>query len=152
MRATVDASGYMGRSFVDQLRLIGVNDKRVVHAIKNYYRAFEQRSRWLREDLLYVGDLDRYEERLIEEWDLVFQEMSDALGQDAAEEVMKNAGRELYRKFESDPLPSIKPAVTEPAIARGTYQMLADDLRVGWHLKFIEHLRPILLRGKEASG
>ena len=68
LEATIDATGYLDRVFVEQLRLIGVNPNRVFHAIRNYYRAFEQRSRWVREDLLYVGELDRYEARLIEEW------------------------------------------------------------------------------------
>lgn len=150
MWATVDASGYMGRTFVEQLNLIDVNQDRVVHAIRNYYRAFEQRSRWVREDLLYVGDLERYEEQLIEEWDLIFQQMRDALGEDAAEEAKIRAAQDLYKWVETGTHRVIKPAVTEPAIARGTYQMLADDLRVGWHLEFCKRLLA-LLAGTEAS-
>ncbi len=151
MWATVDASGYMGRTFVEQLNLIDVNQDRVVHAIRNYYRAFEQRSRWVREDLLYVGDLERYEEQLIEEWDLIFQQMRDALGEDAAEEAKIRAAQDLYKWVETGGTHRvIKPAVTEPAIARGTYQMLADDLRVGWHLEFCKRLLA-LLAGTEAS-
>jgi len=144
MRETVDASGYLGRAFVEQLRVIGVNEERVVHAIRNYYRAFEQRSRWVREDLLYVGELDRYEERLVEEWDLMFQQMRDDLGQDAAEDVKARAARGLYKWVESNPHHPIRISVTEPAIARGTYHMLADDLRVGWHAEFRERLQAIL--------
>ena len=85
MRETVDAIGYLEKTFVEQLKLIDVNHNRVVHAIRNYYRAFEQRSRWMREDLLYVRELERYEERLIEEWDLMFEQMRDELGEAAAE-------------------------------------------------------------------
>lgn len=121
MRATVDASGYLGRAFVEQLKLIGVNENRVVHAIRNYYRAFEHRSRWMREDLLYVGELDRYEDRLIEEWDLMFQQMRDELGQDAADEAKARAAQNLYKWVETGTHYLIRPAVTEPAIARGTY-------------------------------
>ena len=58
---TVDASGYQDRKFVQQLRLIEVGNKRIFYAIQNYFRAFMQRSRWVREDLLLVGELDRYE-------------------------------------------------------------------------------------------
>jgi len=150
MRATVDASGYLGRAFVEQLRLIGVNQNRVVHAIRNYYRAFEQRSRWMREDLLYVGELDRYEDRLMEEWDLTFQQMRDELGEDAADAAKTRAAQNLYKWVETGTHHVIRPAVTEPAISRGTYQMLADDLRVGWHLEFRERLQA-LLAGTEAS-
>lgn len=150
MRATVDASGYLDRPFVEQLNLIGVNQSRVLHAIRNYYRAFEQRSRWMREDLLYVGELDRYEDRLTEEWDLLFQQMRDELGDDAAEEAKTHAALDLYKWVETGTHHLIRPAVTEPAIARGTYQMLADDLRVGWHLEFRDRLQA-LLSGTEAS-
>lgn len=144
MRATVDASGYMDRPFVEQLNIIGVNQNRVIHAIRNYYRAFEQRSRWMREDLLYVGELDRYEDRLVEEWDLLFQQMRDDLGDDAAEDEMTRAAQVLYKWVESGAHHPIRRGVTEPAIARGTYQILADDLRVGWHLEFRERLQALL--------
>lgn len=150
MQATVDASGYMGRPFVEQLNLIGVNQNRVLHAIRNYYRAFEHRSRWLREELLYVGDLERYEDRLVEEWDLMFQQMRDVLGTDAAEEAKTRAAQNLYCWVETGSHHPIRPAVSEPAIARGTYQMLADDLRVGWHLEFRERLKAVL-SGTEVS-
>lgn len=144
MQATIDESGYMDRNFVKQLNLINVNKKRVFHAIRNYYRAFEQRSRWMREDLLLVGELDRYEEKLVEEWDLLFQQMCDDLGVDAAEEEMAQAAKNLYAWVETGAHHPIRSGVTEPAIARGTYQMLADDLRVGWHLKFREHIEALL--------
>lgn len=144
MGATVDASGYLERQFVKQLNLIGVNQNRIFHAIRNYYRAFEQRSRWIREELLYVGELDRYESRLVEEWDLQFQQMRDALGDEAAEEAKLRAAQDLYKWVETKTHPHIRSAVTEPAISRGTYQMLADDLRVGWHSEFRERLHSLL--------
>ena len=144
MRATVDASGYLDRPFVEQLNLIGINQNRVFHAIRNYYRAFEQRSRWMREDLLYVGELDRYEDRLIEEWDLLFQQMRDELGEDVAEDAKNRAAQNLYKWVETGMHHLIRPGVTESAISRGTYQMLADDLRVGWHLEFRERLQTLL--------
>jgi len=151
MRATVDASGYMDRPFVAQLNIIGVNQNRVFHAIRNYYRAFEQRSRWMRENLLYVGELDRYEERLVEEWDLHFQQMRDDLGDDAAEDEMTREAQELYKWVEAGAHDPIRRGVTEPAIARGTYQMLADDLRVGWHLEFRERLQALLSSAEVSS-
>lgn len=144
MSATVDASGYMDRSFVDQLNIIGVNRKRILYAVKDYYRAFEHRSRWVREDLLYVGELDRYEQRLVEEWDRLFQQMRDDLGDDAAEDEMTRAAQDLYKWVETGEHHPIRRDVTEPAISRGTYQMLADDLRVGWHLEFRERLEALL--------
>lgn len=63
----------LGKPFVEQLRLIALADKRIRYAVADYYRAFEQRSRWLREDLLLVGDLENYEKRLVEEWERAFE-------------------------------------------------------------------------------
>lgn len=150
MRTGIDSTGYFDHTFVKQLRLIGIGETRIFHAIRNYFRAFEHRSRWMREDLIYVGELDCYEERLVEEWDLLFQQMCDDLGQSAAEENKKIAAQNLYRWVESGAHHFIRPAVIEPAISRGTYQILADDSRVGWHIEFRQRLKELLER-KEVS-
>jgi len=140
MSASVDASGYQDRLFVHQLRFIEIGNPRIFHAIRNFFRAFEHRSRWIREDLILVGDLERYEERLIEEWDILFQQMRDELGVDASEESKKIAAQTLYKWVETATHPQIRPGVTEPSISRGTYQILSDSQRVGWHLEFKERL------------
>ena len=144
LEATVDASGYQDRTFVDQLRLIGVGNKRIFYAIRSYFRAFEQRSRWIREDLLLVGDLSRYEARLIEEWELHFAQMRDELGKAATEELKQQAARKLYKWIETGEHPRIRPRCNEPFVSRGTYQMLADNAHVGWHPEFAERLRELL--------
>jgi len=86
MEEAVADSDYQDMVFVHQLHLIEIGNPRIFYAIRNYFRAFEHRSRWVREDLLIVSDLDRYENRLVEEWDLLYQRMLEKLG--------KNAGRE----------------------------------------------------------
>ena len=151
MSASVDASGYQDRLFVHQLRLIETGNRRIFHAIRNFFRAFEHRSRWIREDLILVGDLERYEERLIEEWDILFQQMRDELGEEASEESKKIAAQTLYKWVETATHPQIKPGVTEPSISRGTYQLLSDSQRVGWHLEFEERLRQLLENQETAS-
>jgi len=144
MRASVDASGYQDKTFVHQLRLIEIGNPRIFHAIRNYFRAFTQRSRWVREGLILVGDLERYEDRLVEEWDILFQQMRDELGESATEEAKKRAANTLYKWVETSTLLQIRRGVTEPSIARGSYQLLADDQRVGWHPEFIERLKQLL--------
>jgi hypothetical protein len=44
------------RLFVEQLRDLDLSATRIQHAIIDYYRAFEQRSSWARENLLVSGD------------------------------------------------------------------------------------------------
>lgn len=146
----VDESVYQDMAFVRQLRLIGVGAKRILAAIREYFRAFEQRSRWMREDLLLVGELEKYERRLVEEWELVFERMKDELGPAAAEDAKEKAAREVYAWVEETVIP-IRPRVTEPFVTRGSYQMLSDSLRVGWHPEFMNRLRHLLEKEKAAS-
>ncbi len=136
MSKAVGTSEYDKRTFVKQLNLIDVNVRRRLHAITNYYRASEQRSLWVREQLLYAGELDRYDTRLNEEWDIRFQQMKDELGDDAADQAIIRAGKDLYKWIETGTHHQIRTAVTEPSIARGTYQIMSDLLRVGWHPEF----------------
>ena len=150
MSASVDASGYQDHLFVHQLRLIEVGNVRIFHAIRNYFRAFEQRSRWVREDLLLVGELDRYEGRLIEEWEILFQQMRDELGATATEDAKKISAQTLYKWIETASHPQIRSGVAEPSISRGTYQLLSDSLHVGWHLEFKERLQQLLEVGEVA--
>lgn len=141
--ATVDASTYQDRTFVQQLRLCDIGAQRVLAAVREYFRAFEQRSRWLREDLLLVGELDRYEQRLIEEWGIVFARVKDDLGEETAEEAKLRAARDVYRWVEESVFP-IRANVTEPFVTRGSFQMLSDRLQVGWHPEFMNRLRHLL--------
>ncbi len=144
INAEVDASGYKNRVFVHQLELIEINRNRIMFAIRDYFRAFEQRSRWLQNGLLLVGDLSRYEKKLIEEWQLQFEQMKQNIGEEAAEEEKKRIAQELYKWVESNSHQLIRSGVTEPFVARGTYQILADIKTVGWHPEFITRLQQLL--------
>lgn len=143
LAATVDERSYQDHLFVQQLRLCNIGAQRVLAAIREYFRAFEQRSRWLREDLLLVGELNRYEQRLIEEWQLVFERIKDDLEEESAEEAKVRAAKEVYRWVEESVFP-IRANVTEPFVTRGSFQILADGLRVGWHPQFLDRLRHLL--------
>lgn len=137
------ASTYNDFVFVKQLDLIKVGKRRIAAAIRDYYRAFEQRSRWLRDDLLSELDLGKYEQRLVEEWELVFEAMRDELGDEVTNEVMMKAARSVLEWAESACIP-IRPRVTEPFITRGSLHILADDCRIGWHSSFRDHLSALL--------
>jgi len=135
--------------FVRQLELAKANKRRIASAVRDYYRAFEQRSRWLRDDLLMVGDLSVYENRLVQEWELFFEARRDELGDGAAEAQKDAAARKVLEWAEAASVP-IRPAVTEPFICRGSLHMLADALRVGWHSEFRDRLEHLLIGGTPA--
>lgn len=139
------------RRFVVQLREIGVASSRIRNAILDYYRAFEQRSEWARENLLISGEIEDYEDRLVDEWsryrDVVFEEL-DA---NSAEDVLLKAGRALYLwvdqqsgNYESL---RIRPRVSEPYVTRGSFHILADgrpEPKVYWHPRFLDRLGELL--------
>lgn len=132
------------RTFIQQLRLVTVSEPRIRRAINDYYRAFEQRSRWMREDLLGVGELEKYEDRLIDEWERLHEIMKERLGDEADEVKLQFEGRELFNYIDMTLEKPIRPRVTEPYVMRGSYHMLANELKVGWHSKFLDRLNEIL--------
>jgi hypothetical protein len=135
--------------FVRQLELVKAGKRRIVAAIQDYYRAFEQRSRWLRDDLVVGIDLHKYEKRLTEEWELVFEAMRDELGDAATDEGKEKAARSVLAWAERTVIP-IRPSVTEPFVSRGSLHMLSDEVRIGWHPEFRDRL-VVLLASKEGT-
>lgn len=140
----VDATGYLERVFVHQLRLIQISNARVLRAIRDYYRAFVQRSRWVREELVGVGDLDRYERRLMDAWESRFLVIRDEIGEAAAEDEMRRLACQLYKWVETEELPRIRSQCQDGFVARGSFHILADHLKVGWHPEFEARLRRLL--------
>ncbi|AOF83228.1 hypothetical protein BSY238_3221 [Methyloversatilis sp. RAC08] len=139
------------RLFVVQLREIGVASNRIRNAILDYYRAFEQRSSWARESLLISGEMEEYEDRLVDEWsryrDVVFEELDE----ESADAVLLDAGKALYRwvDLESGNSSSlrIRERVTEPYVVRGGFHILANSRplpRVYWHPRFLDRVRQVL--------
>ncbi len=136
------------RLFVNQLRSLELSTTRLQAAIIDYYRAFEQRSNWARENLLVSNEIEEYEDRLIDEWsrykEVVFETISDK-SDDAA---CLAAGRELYRwaELETTSL-RIRERVTEPYVVRGAFHILANSRpqpHVHWHPRFLARLAQIL--------
>ena len=145
----VDAAAYDNAVFVQQARLAGIGTARILAAIRDYYRAFAQRSRWMREELVLVVELDSYERLLREEWELQFNRLADELGEAAAEDAKRSAAQKVYAWVEGSCYP-IRPQVQHPSMTRGSFHILADRLRLGWHPEFMQRLRH-LLEPKEAS-
>lgn len=123
-----------GRCFVRQLHDINVQQPRINLAIRDYYRAFEQRSRWTRDDLLVDNELQRYERCLIEAWQPRFESACEECeGQDDAARITE--GRKIYKWAECDadfPLRSVQ----QRFLTHGSFHILANRLAVGWHPDF----------------
>ncbi len=149
LREEVEANDYEDALFVHQVQLTGIGRKRILAAIRDYFRAFTQRSRWVREDLLLVGELDRYEGSLREEWEIQFNRVTDAIDDNALEPEKCLAGQTVYAWMEDSSYP-IRPQVQHPSLTRGSLHILANALKVGWHPDFEQRLRH-LLKHEDAS-
>lgn len=132
------------RAFIEQLRLVAISNPRIRSAIEDYYRAYAQRSRWLRDGLVLPGDLESYERRLVDEWKRRHDTMVEDLGQDATEDQKRRDGKALYGWCEQQAHIPIRPNCTEKFVMRGSYHLLANDLKVGWHADFLARLARVL--------
>lgn len=130
---TDDIADYEGRPFVHQLKVVGVGGNRIEYAKRDYYRAFTQRSKWVREHLVFDGEIAKYELTLIEEWQPRFQQMCDKIvDKETTDAARRQAGQELYSWVEADARFPFR-MVSQRFLTVGSYHILANELRVGWH-------------------
>lgn len=139
------------RRFVVQLREIGIASNRIRNAILDYYRAFEQRSSWARQNLLVSGEMEEYEDRLVDEWSRYRDVVFEKLDEESAESVLMEAGKALYQwaDLESGNTPTlrIRERVTESYVVRGGFHILANNRpvpRIYWHPRFLSRVDQLL--------
>lgn len=118
------------RTFVRQLRLVDIADGPASRAVQDYYKAFVQRSKWARQDLLLDEEADRYDgslkDALEREFDAAFEESSPS-----NDDEKRKLGRRLFHwsRRHSQPLRNR----FEQWLSSGSFQMLADRQEIGWH-------------------
>lgn len=134
--ANPDVTPFSNWVFIKQLRLINVSESRIKRAVTNFYKASEQRSRWVRESLLIDDDLERYDDLLKEEWGIHFDQSKDAMPSSPTDADRIASGQKVYQWAEAEAYIPIRPSCQDRFITRGSYQMLANHLRVGWHPEF----------------
>lgn len=140
--------------FVRQLRMIAVKNRRLMGAIQDYYRATYQRTRWLTESLVGVGELERYERRLVDEWSRCFEIECDRAMDSCDDSALVAVGQAVYEWAEIKAQIHIRQNCTEPYVMRGSFHMLADEEppRVGWHPEFVERLKAVALKAVKPAG
>ena len=138
--ANPDFESFEDRKFIKQLNLIEVGKSRMMRATRNFYMASEQRSRWVREDLLINNELEEYDEKLTEEWSIHFEQINDKVVETTKARELIESGKKVFEWVERDANIPIRKSFTHTFVTRGTYQILADQLKVGWHPEFKEKL------------
>ena len=94
--------------------------------------------------MILVGDIEDYEKLLVEEWEIHFETMCENLGEDVAEREKIRAAKTIFDWFEKDASIPIRPRCNEPFITRGSYHILSDRQKVGWHPEFRTRLKHLL--------
>ncbi len=137
--------------FVSQVKWTRASAKRIANAVRDYLRAYTQRSRWVREQLVMEVELSDYDRRLREAWDVAFLAICDELGPTTTAEVREAAARQVLSWAESVDMP-LRRGVVERFVATGSLHMLSDEGSVGWHPDFRTLISPVLYSDAVATA
>ena len=138
-----DVNTLKNKAFIKQLELIQINSnsKTVKRAISDFRRAFEQRSKWLRLQLLNPEEEEDFDKRLRDYWQNIFDIMCDEADSKTIEEIHL-LGKQFYLNQFAVSCPQIKirEKFKEDFLTRGSYQILADSKKIGWHPNYKDKL------------
>jgi len=140
-----DVPEFDDRPFVHQLRWVVAPDAILRRAVLDYYRAYAHTARWLEEDLIGIEELEQFETRLVEEWEMAFAWLLQDLPAEPTEEQKQQAGRRLLRRTLDQTAIRVRERYSEPFFTRGKHHGLADEGQIGWHPEFEKRLEELLL-------
>jgi hypothetical protein len=123
------------RPFVRQLRRIEIGSARIEYAIRDYYRASEQRSKWAREELLGDGELGSYERELVEAWEPRYAAMLEDLAPASQKADHVLAGQSLYKWAETEAIFPLR-SIRQRFLTHGSFHILSNRHAVGWHPEY----------------
>jgi hypothetical protein len=137
--AEVLETDYVEMCFVKQLQEIGIGEHTMKQSKRDYYRASEQRSKWVREHLIPIEEEYDYEFRLRDDWRDKFSFLQDDIQNDS-DEIVKEKCRQFYKSHYVENYPNIfiRPRVIEIFLVKGSCQMLADKQGIAWHPKYLK--------------
>lgn len=137
-----EIANYEERMFIKQLKIIAVKNNSLRNAISDFRRAFEQRSKWLRDNLTGIEEYNRFDNQLFNHWNSIFALMKDEC-EDMSEGELVKAGKSFYEEFyiKRPPAYKIRNNFQPQYLTTGSCHMLAEDKKIGWHPNFQELLK-----------
>ena len=137
--AIIDELDFDDRVFITQLRSINIGRYTIKQAKRDFYRASEQRSKWLREQLLNPQEEIDYDFKLKGDWNSKFAIIQDEMDT-LSDEVGNIKCKEFYNHYYglNHPPIYIRPRVTDPFIVTGSCHILADKHHIVWHPKHLK--------------
>ncbi len=127
------------RIFVRQMQKVSLPLAAVDVAKRDFYRATTQRSQWVRENALLDGEAQQYDDALVDRWQrecLALSETADL----STDEKKEAHGRTIFHWANRFQLPFRNRH--EAWLTTGSYHVLSDSVRVGWHPDFLKLFSP----------
>ncbi len=126
-----------------QIHLVDGKSSDLARAIREEWRAREQRSRWLNANPAMASTINDYDFVLKEQWSDRHSQMAEACAQ-FGEKDKCAFGLQVLRWTHNDAPTVVRPIANGWNAAyyvRGSYQVLAINLTVGWHPEYAHRLR-----------
>ncbi len=126
-----------------QINLVAGGNSDLSKAIREEWRAREQRAKWLNDNSAMGTVVSQYDQLLEETWsDRHGQMVEDCV--EEADTVKRERGLDMLRWTHDEAPAKVRPIAEKwsaPYYVRGSYQVLAIDLRVGWHPEYVDLLK-----------
>lgn len=129
-----DLSAFENHTFIKQLRLINCRSNGLRSAISDFRRAFEQRSKWIRQDNCTIEELKYYDQQLYDYWYRVYSLLQDET-EGFNNEQLSKAGYDFYKKYfvETDIPIRVREKFNAQYMSKGSCHLMSDEKRIGWH-------------------
>jgi len=147
----VDVDSEIGGNMELQIDLVNGGMYRKRRAAIARWQSRNQREKWIEYDLLNSHDLNKLDKQLVKVWGDSFHPMKHDLTDKGEDDLSKN-GCELLDWSHKQAFLEMVPIRTnwkQPFLVQGSYQQLADELKVGWHPKYEEKIKSLENKEKQ---
>ena len=138
MEIAADAGGNIERQIV----LVDGGAARIGSAIRDRWRARNQRERWMQDDASLVPLLKAHDDALKEAWGDVHGPMCDDC-RGLTDNERRQRGLQVLDWARAEAVDAVdppRPDSRHPFYVRGMLQQLADNLEIGWHPDYADQL------------
>jgi hypothetical protein len=141
----IDLEGtYGSHLFVEQLRWILHSSTMLQKAMVDYYRSYVQRGEWVDQGLIGIGELESFEDNLLDEWERAFDAMLVQMGTEPDDPKKEEVGHALFQELSNQTVVRVRERYTEPFFMRGRLHEFANLGRLGWHPDFEARVKELL--------
>lgn len=126
-----------------QINLVGGGNSEIARAIREEWRARQQRAKWIVDRPAMASKIERHDAIMREEWSDRHGRIVDDCASMGEEEKCAQGLGLLRWTHEDAPkfIEPISPGWQAPYYVRGSFQVLAINREVGWHPDFAERLK-----------